>query len=63
MCYRVDLRLRPDGRFGEVCIRSTAPAITTRTRARDWELQMLIKARVRRAIASRAASCWSSSSR
>ncbi|MDQ6698816.1 MAG: glutamine-synthetase adenylyltransferase, partial [Acidobacteriota bacterium] len=46
MCYRVDLRLRPDGRYGEVC-QSLEGAKTYYTgRARDWELQMLIKARV-----------------
>ena len=46
MCYRVDLRLRPEGRFGEVCISLEAAKNYYRTRARDWELQMLIKARV-----------------
>lgn len=46
LCYRVDLRLRPDGRYGEVCIsREGAQGYYTQ-RARDWELQMLIKARV-----------------
>ena len=46
-CYRVDLRLRPDGTLGEICIsaRRRAPR-TTAERARDWEKQMLIKARV-----------------
>jgi glutamate-ammonia-ligase adenylyltransferase len=46
MCYRVDLRLRPEGRFGEVCISLAAARNYYRVRARDWELQMLIKARV-----------------
>ncbi|MCX6623346.1 MAG: glutamine-synthetase adenylyltransferase [Acidobacteria bacterium] len=46
MCYRVDLRLRPDGRLGEVCISLDGAEAYYRTRARDWELQMLIKARV-----------------
>ena len=46
MCYRVDLRLRPEGRFGEVCISLEAAQNYYRIRARDWELQMLIKARV-----------------
>lgn len=46
MCYRVDLRLRPDGRNGELCL-STAGALEYyKARGRDWELQMLIKARV-----------------
>ena len=44
--YRVDLRLRPDGRLGEVCLSLDAAKAYYRTRARDWELQMLIKGRV-----------------
>ena len=44
-CYRVDLRLRPDGRLGEICI-SLDGAAYYQERARDWEKQMLIKARV-----------------
>ena len=46
MCYRVDLRLRPDGRLGEVCISLDGARQYYAARARDWELQMLIKARV-----------------
>lgn len=46
LCYRVDLRLRPDGRLGEVCISLEGAKQYYRTRARDWELQMLIKGRV-----------------
>src|SRR5690349_6678933 len=46
MCYRVDLRLRPDGRYGEVCISQDGARSYYQSRARDWELQMLIKARV-----------------
>jgi len=46
VCYRVDLRLRPDGRLGEVCISLEGAQDYYRNRARDWELQMLIKARV-----------------
>ncbi len=46
MCYRVDLRLRPDGRLGEVCISLEGARHYYANRARDWELQMLIKARV-----------------
>src|SRR6202040_994264 len=45
-CYRVDLRLRPDGRLGEVCLSLDGAKGYYETRARDWELQMLIKARV-----------------
>ncbi|MBI1897794.1 MAG: glutamine-synthetase adenylyltransferase [Acidobacteria bacterium] len=45
-CYRVDLRLRPDGRLGEVCISLEGANAYYENRARDWELQMLIKARV-----------------
>jgi [glutamine synthetase] adenylyltransferase / [glutamine synthetase]-adenylyl-L-tyrosine phosphorylase len=46
LCYRVDLRLRPDGRLGEVCISAEGARLYYAKRARDWELQMLIKARV-----------------
>ncbi len=45
-CYRVDLRLRPDGRLGEICQTVEGAKQYYGTRARDWELQMLIKARV-----------------
>jgi glutamate-ammonia-ligase adenylyltransferase len=46
MCYRVDLRLRPDGRYGEVCHSLEGAQNYYKTRGRDWELQMLIKGRV-----------------
>ena len=46
LCYRVDLRLRPDGRFGEVCHSLDGARKYYASRGRDWELQMLIKARV-----------------
>ena len=46
MCYRLDLRLRPDGSQGEVCISLEAARQYYANRARDWELQMMIKARV-----------------
>lgn len=46
LCYRVDLRLRPDGSLGEVCISLDGAKQYYQVRARDWELQMLIKARV-----------------
>ncbi|MBV9081844.1 MAG: hypothetical protein JOZ62_04150, partial [Acidobacteriaceae bacterium] len=46
LCYRVDLRLRPEGTLGEVCISLAAAQDYYSKRARDWELQMLIKARV-----------------
>ncbi len=46
ICYRVDLRLRPEGSLGDVCIPLSAAKEYYATRARDWELQMLIKARV-----------------
>ncbi len=46
MCYRVDLRLRPDGRLGEICLSLEGMKAYYEKRARDWELQMLIKARV-----------------
>ena len=46
MCYRVDLRLRPEGSLGEVCISLEGARQYYQSRARDWELQMMIKARV-----------------
>jgi len=45
-CYRVDLRLRPDGTLGEICISEEGARQYYSERARDWEKQMLIKARV-----------------
>jgi [glutamine synthetase] adenylyltransferase / [glutamine synthetase]-adenylyl-L-tyrosine phosphorylase len=45
-CYRVDLRLRPDGTLGEICISVDGAIAYYGQRARDWEKQMLIKARV-----------------
>ncbi|MDE3198763.1 MAG: glutamine-synthetase adenylyltransferase, partial [Acidobacteriota bacterium] len=45
-CYRIDLRLRPDGRFGEVCQPLEGVKHYYANRGRDWELQMLIKARL-----------------
>ena len=44
--YRVDLRLRPDGTLGELCISLEGARTYYEHRARDWEKQMLIKARV-----------------
>ena len=45
-CYRVDLRLRPDGTLGEICTSLEGARTYYEQRARDWEKQMLIKARV-----------------
>ena len=45
-CYRVDLRLRPDGTLGEICISTDGARAYYGERARDWEKQMLIKARI-----------------
>ncbi len=45
-CYRVDLRLRPDGTLGEICTSLEGARTYYQQRARDWEKQMLIKARV-----------------
>jgi glutamate-ammonia-ligase adenylyltransferase len=45
-CYRVDLRLRPDGALGEISISGEGARQYYEKRARDWEKQMLIKARV-----------------
>ncbi len=43
--FRVDLRLRPQGSEGELVISVPAAAEYYRTRAREWELQSLIRAR------------------
>jgi glutamate-ammonia-ligase adenylyltransferase len=45
-CYRVDLRLRPDGTLGEISISEEGARSYYSQRARDWEKQMLIKGRV-----------------
>ena len=44
-CFRVDLRLRPEGSSGELALPLLSAIRYYATRARDWELQMLIKAR------------------
>ncbi len=46
VCYRVDLRLRPEGALGEICFSLEGAKSYYQNRARAWELQMLIKARV-----------------
>ncbi len=46
VCYRVDLRLRPEGSLGEVAVSVDGAKEYYARRARDWELQMLIKGRV-----------------
>ncbi len=45
-CYRVDLRLRPDGALGEICTSLEGARTYYEQRGRDWEKQMLIKARI-----------------
>lgn len=44
--FRIDLRLRPEGQQGDLTISLATALEYYRTRAREWELQMLIKARV-----------------
>lgn len=44
-CYRVDLRLRPEGSVGELVLPLKSMLQYYHQRARDWELQMLIKGR------------------
>jgi glutamate-ammonia-ligase adenylyltransferase len=44
--FRIDLRLRPEGGQGDLAINLAHALEYYRTRAREWELQMLIKARV-----------------
>jgi glutamate-ammonia-ligase adenylyltransferase len=63
LCYRVDLRLRPDGSLGEVCISLDGAMKYYASRARDWELQMMIKARVAAGDRATAVRCSSLSSR
>jgi [glutamine synthetase] adenylyltransferase / [glutamine synthetase]-adenylyl-L-tyrosine phosphorylase len=46
MVYRVDLRLRPDGTLGEIVTSLEGARSYYQDRGRDWEKQMLIKARV-----------------
>jgi glutamate-ammonia-ligase adenylyltransferase len=43
--FRVDLRLRPEGSLGDAAISLPAALHYYRSRARPWELQMLLKAR------------------
>jgi glutamate-ammonia-ligase adenylyltransferase len=43
--FRVDLRLRPEGEQGDLAISLKSALEYYERRARDWELQMLIKAR------------------
>ena len=43
--YRVDLRLRPEGQAGELVVPLSTATHYYFKRARDWELQMLLKAR------------------
>lgn len=43
--YRVDLRLRPGGREGEVALALGQAVKYYGSQARDWELQMLLRAR------------------
>jgi glutamate-ammonia-ligase adenylyltransferase len=43
--FRVDLRLRPEGSRGDIATSLPSALHYYRTRARQWELQMLIKAR------------------
>jgi glutamate-ammonia-ligase adenylyltransferase len=43
--YRVDLRLRPQGKEGELATSLPAALAYYHARAREWEVQMLIKAR------------------
>jgi glutamate-ammonia-ligase adenylyltransferase len=43
--FRADLRLRPQGSEGDLAVSLPAALNYYRTRAREWELQMLIKAR------------------
>ena len=45
LVFRVDLRLRPEGEQGDLALSLKSALEYCEHRARDWELQMLIKAR------------------
>src|SRR5690348_16400183 len=44
--FRIDMRLRPEGKQGDLAIGLPAALDYYKTRGREWEFQMLIKARV-----------------
>ena len=44
--FRIDMRLRPEGQQGDLAVSYATALEYYRTRGREWELQMLIKARV-----------------
>jgi [glutamine synthetase] adenylyltransferase / [glutamine synthetase]-adenylyl-L-tyrosine phosphorylase len=44
--FRIDMRLRPEGQQGDLAVSLATALEYYRTRAREWELQALIKARV-----------------
>ena len=63
-CYRVDLRLRPDGTLGEICISAEGRAsLLRRTRPRLGKADAHQGARFRRRSRARRRPCWNSSSR
>ncbi len=43
--FRIDMRLRPEGQQGDLAVSYAAALEYYKTRGREWELQMLIKAR------------------
>jgi [glutamine synthetase] adenylyltransferase / [glutamine synthetase]-adenylyl-L-tyrosine phosphorylase len=43
--FRIDMRLRPEGQQGDLALSYATALEYYRTRGREWELQMLIKAR------------------
>jgi len=58
LCYRVDLRLRPEASWVRSVSRLKSARQYYATRARDWELQMLIKPVSPPATPRRALTCW-----
>ena len=44
--FRIDMRLRPEGQQGDLAVSYATAIEYYKTRGREWELQMLIKARV-----------------
>jgi len=44
--FRIDMRLRPEGQQGDLAVSYATALEYYKTRGREWELQMLIKARV-----------------
>jgi hypothetical protein len=62
-CYRVDLRLRPDGTLGEICISGEGARAYYGSARAIGKSRCSSRRAFRRASRSRARRCWNSSSR